>query len=95
MNNLSSLIDGLNPLSQGNILLYWFWLMASSATLVAAWRARRYMTRFLCFVLYEVMQVGLFMSWSVTKALMTTFWLPSLLMSVVVIGTTFYITSEN
>jgi hypothetical protein len=95
MDSLSSLIDDFNPLSQGNILLYWFWLMIYSVTLVAAWRARRSMTRFLCFILNTIMQVGLFISWSMTKVLMTTFWLPTLLMSLAVIGTTFYITREN
>jgi DMSO reductase anchor subunit len=95
MDYMSSLIDDLNPLSRGNILLYWFWLMVYSATFVAAWRARRSMTRFLCFVLNQIMGVGLFMSWSLTKGLMETFWLPTVLMSVAVIGTTFYITREN
>ena len=95
MNYLSSLSDDLNPLSGGNVLLYWFWLMIYCVTLVAAWRARRSMTRFLCFVLNQIIGVGLFMSWSETRALMATFWLPTLLMSVAVIGTTFYVTREN
>jgi hypothetical protein len=95
MSYLSSLIDNLNPLSQGNILLYWFWLMIYSGTFVVAWRARRSMIRFLCFVLNQIMGVSLFISWSMTKVLMTTFWLPTLLMSLAVIGTTFYVTREN
>ncbi len=95
MDYLSSLIDGLNPLSRGNILLYWFWLMVYSATFVLAWRGRRAMTRFLCFFLNQIMQLGLFMSWSLTTVLMATFWLPTLLLSVAVIGTTFYITRED
>jgi len=95
MNNLSSLIGDLNPLSQGNVLLYWFWLMIYSVTLVATWRAHRSMTRFLCLVLNTIMGVNLFISWSITKVLITTFWLPTLLMSLAVIGTTFYVTREN
>jgi hypothetical protein len=95
ISQIQSLYDQLNPFSTGNIILYYAWLMIYSATLVATWRAHRSATRLLAFLLNQVMQIGVFLSWSLTIVLAATFWLPSLLLSIAVIGTTFYVLRER
>jgi hypothetical protein len=95
ISQIQSLYDQLNPFSTGNIILYYAWLMIYSATLVATWRAQRSATRLLAFLLNQVMQIGVFLSWSLTIVLAATFWLPSLLLSIAVIGTTFYVLRER
>ena len=82
--------DELNPFNTGNLILYYTWLVIYSATLVASWRAHGVKTRFVCFVLNQVLQVGVFMSWSLTLLLAVTYWLPSLLTALTVILLTFY-----
>ena len=95
VSQLQSIYDQLNPFSTGNIILYYAWLLIYSTTLVATWRARRAGTRFLAFLLNQVMQVGVFLSWSLTVVLAVTFWLPSLLLCIAVIATTFYVLREQ
>ena len=95
IHQIQSLYDQLNPFSTGNIVLYYVWLMVYSTTLVATWRAQRAPTRFLAFILNQLMQVGVFLSWSLTVVLAATYWLPSLLLCIAVVATTFYVLGER
>ena len=83
--------DEVNPFNTANLVLYYAWLVLYSATLVAAWRAHGVKTRFVCFVINQALQIGIFMSWSLTILLAVTYWLPSLLTFLAVIAITFYL----
>ena len=95
LSQFQSLYDELNPFSTGNLVLYYAWLMIYSATLIASWRAPSAGARLLAFILNQVMQVGVFLSWSLTVILAATFWVPSLLLSIAVAATTFYVLRER
>lgn len=85
------IFDEMNPFNTGNLVLYYTWLVIYSATLIAAWRAHGVKTRFVCFVVNQALQIGVFMSWSLTVLLAVTYWLPSLLTFVAVVAVTFYL----
>jgi hypothetical protein len=84
-------LDQMNPFNTGNLVLYYTWLVIYSATLIAAWRAHGVKTRFVCFVINQALQIGVFMSWSLTVLLAVTYWLPSLLTFIAVVAVTFYL----
>ncbi len=95
IDQLQSFYDQLNPFSTGNIVLYYVWLVAYSATLVSTWRARSTWSRLFSFIANQVLQIGVLMSWSLTAILAVHFWLPSLLIFVAVVSTTFYVLRER
>ncbi len=88
---IQRLYDEVNPYSTANLILYFAWLVGYSMTMVAAWRARSVWTRFICFVLNQALQVGIFMSWSLTLLLALSFWLPTLLVFAGVVSSTYYV----
>jgi hypothetical protein len=89
--SIQRIYDEVNPFSTGNLILYYTWLVIYSATLIAAWRAHGVKTRFVCFVVNQALQIGVFMSWSLTVLLAVTYWLPTLLTFLAVIAITFYL----
>jgi fumarate reductase subunit C len=82
--------DQLNPFSLGNLVFYFVWLTVYSFTLVAVWRSGRAWARFVCFVVNQVLSVGVLISLTLTALLAYTYWLPSALVFLGVGGTTFY-----
>jgi hypothetical protein len=88
---LQRIYDEINPFSTGNLVLYYVWLVTYSATLIAAWRAPGVKTRFVCFVVNQALQIGVFMSWSLTVLLAVTHWLPTLLTFLAVVAVTLYL----
>jgi hypothetical protein len=91
VSQVQRVFDQMNPFNTGNLILYYTWLVIYSATLIAAWRAHGVKTRFVCFVINQALQIGVFMSWSLTVLLAITYWLPSLLTFVAVVAVTFYL----
>jgi hypothetical protein len=90
VSQVQRVFDQMNPFNTGNLVLYYTWLVIYSATLIAAWRAHGVKTRFVCFVINQALQIGVFMSWSLTVLLAVTYWLPTLLTFVAVVAVTFY-----
>ena len=82
--------DQLNPFSLGNLVFYFVWLTVYSFTLGAVWRSHRAWVRFICFVVNQVLSVGVLISLTLTALLAYTYWLPSALVILGVGGTTFY-----
>src|SRR5437667_3018256 len=87
----SRFLDQLNLFSLGNIVFYFVWLTIYSFTLVAVWRSHRAWLRFICFVINQVLSIGVLISWSLTALLAYTYWLPSALVFFGIGGTTFYL----
>jgi hypothetical protein len=92
---IQRIYDEVNPFRTGNLVLYYIWLVLYSFTLIAAWRAHGVRTRFACFVVNQALQIGVFISWSLTVLLAVTYWLPSLLTFVAVVGIAFYVLRER
>ena len=78
--------DQLNPFSTGNIVYYFTWLTVYSLTLVAVWRSQRAWVRLICFVINQVLSIGVAISYVMTALLAYTYWLPSVLVLVGVAG---------
>ena len=70
--------DELNPYNDGNLVLYFAWLVVYTYTAVAIWRSRRPWFRFLCFLVNQMFSVGVIMSWTLTGLLAYTYWRESL-----------------
>ena len=87
----TSFFDQLNPFSLGNLVSYFVWLTIYSFTLVAVWRSHWAWLRLVCFVVNQVLSIGVFISWSLTLLLAYTYWLPSALIFLGMAGTTFYL----
>jgi hypothetical protein len=71
---LDRLIDQLNPLSSGNLLLYFVTVFVYSYTSIAVWLARRASWRFLCFIINQIFSFGVFVSWTVAVVISVTYW---------------------
>jgi|SRR6185369_11616838 len=71
---LDRLIDQLNPLSSGNLVLYFVTVFVYSYTSVAVWLARRASWRFLCFLINQLFSFGVFVSWTVAVVISFTYW---------------------
>jgi hypothetical protein len=95
LRDLVGFFDQLNPFSLGNIVFYFAWLTVYSFTMVAVWRSRRGWFRFVCFLLNQVLSIGILISWSLTLLLAYTYWLPSVLVFLGIAGTTFYLFREK
>ena len=91
LRELTGFFDQLNPFSLGNLVFYFFWLTIYSFTLVAVWRSHRAWVRFICFVINQILSIGVLISWSLTVLLAYTYWLPSALVFLGVTGTTFHL----
>src|SRR5215470_18619850 len=91
VSQVQRIFDQMNPFNTGNLILYYTWLVIYSTTLIAAWRAHGVKTRFVCFVVNQALQIGVFMSWSLTVLLAVTYWLPTVLTFVAVVAVTFYL----
>ena len=78
---LDRVIDQLNPLSSGNLLLYFVTIFVYSYTSVAVWLARRASWRFLCFIVNQIFSFGVFVSWTVAVVITYTYWQYSLAMA--------------
>jgi len=91
LQNLSSLVDQLNPFSLGNRIIYFTWLALYSFTLVATWRSRHPWLRLVCLVTSQLFSIGVLISWSLAILLAYTYWLASALLVVAVAGSTFYL----
>ncbi len=78
---LDRLIDQLNPLSSGNLLLYFVTVFVYSYTSVAVWLARRSSWRFLCFIINQIFSFGVFVSWTVAVVISITYWRYALAMA--------------
>lgn len=87
----TSFFDQLNPFSLGNLVFYFVWLTIYSFTLVAVWRSHLAWVRLVCFVVNQVLSVGVLISWSLALLLAYTYWLPSALDFLGIAGTTFYL----
>ena len=83
--------DQLDPFSLGNLVYYFTWLTIYSVTLVAVWRSHRAWLRFICFVINQVLSIGVVISYTLTALLAYTYWLPSALVFFGAGGTTFYL----
>jgi hypothetical protein len=88
---LAGFFDQLNPFSLGNLVFYFAWLAIYSFTMVAVWRSHRAWVRFICFVINQVLSIGVLISWSLTVLLAYTYWLPSALVFLGVTGSTIYL----
>jgi hypothetical protein len=71
---LDRIIDQFNPLSPGNLVLYFVTVFVYSYTAVAVWLARRASWRFLCFIVNQVFSFGVFVSWTVAVVISVTYW---------------------
>jgi hypothetical protein len=78
---LDRVIDQLNPLNPGNLLLYFVTVFVYSYTAVAVWLARRASWRFLCFIVNQVFSFGVFISWTVAVVITYTYWSYALAMA--------------
>jgi hypothetical protein len=83
--------DQLNPFSQGNLAYYFSWLTIYSFTMVAVWRSQRAWVRFVCFLVNQVLSVGVAISYVLTALLAYTYWLPSAFVLFGVGGLSFYL----
>ena len=70
--------DELNPYNDGNLVLYFAWLVVYTYTAVAIWRSRRPWFRGLCFLVNQLFSVGVILSWTLTGLLAYTYWRESL-----------------
>ncbi len=93
--NIVDVFDQLNPFSLPNRITYFTWLTLYSFTMVVVWRARRSWVRFICFLLNQLLSVGVVISWSLTLLLAYTYWLPSALVVVGVSGGSLYLFREK
>lgn len=89
--SLTGFFDQLNPFSMGNLVFYFAWLVIYSFTMVAVWRSHRAWVRFICFVINQVLSIGVLISWSLTVLLAYTYWLPSALVFLGVTSSTIYL----
>ncbi len=91
LRGIQDVFDQLDPFSFGNRIVYFCWLALYSFTLVAVWRSRHSWVRLLCFVLNQVLSIGVVISWSLTVLLAYTYWMPSAAMFVTIAGGTLYL----
>lgn len=62
LGSFRAMVDQLNPLSKGNVTLYFVWLTLYIVTATAVWRAERRWLRGICFLLNQVFSVGVLIS---------------------------------
>ena len=91
LREFTGFFDRLNPFSLSNLVFYFAWLAIYGFTLVAVWRSHLAWVRFVCFVINQVLSIGVLISWSLTVLLAYTYWLPSALVFLGVTGSTFYL----
>jgi hypothetical protein len=91
LRGVQDVFDQLDPFSLGNRIVYFCWLGLYSFTLVVVWRSRHSWVRFLCFLLNQILSVGVVISWSLTVLLAYTYWLPSAVIFVTIAGAALYL----
>ena len=77
MDFATRLVDQLNPLSDGNVVLYFITVFVYVYTFIAVWLARHAAWRLFCLVFNRVFSFGVFSSWATD-----TYWRYALAMAV-------------
>ncbi|WP_119458747.1 hypothetical protein [Rhodospirillaceae bacterium SYSU D60014] len=70
----TGVLDQLNPFSLGNLILYFAWLIIFTFTGIAVWRSGIPWLRLICFLVNQVVSVGVLLSWTLTGLLAYTYW---------------------
>jgi hypothetical protein len=78
LGSFRAMVDQLNPLSKGNVTLYFVWLTLYIVTATAVWRAERRWVRGICFVLNQVFSVGILISLLNVVVPAIYFWMESI-----------------
>jgi len=87
--HITNIFDQLDPFSEGNIALFFAWLVVFTFTTVAIWRAPWPWFRLVCFAANQCVSVGVLMSWTLTVLLAYTFWQSALAVLVGTAGASF------
>lgn len=67
-------LDQLNPFGLGNLILYFAWLIIFTFTGIAVWRCGVPWLRLVCYLINQVVSVGVLLSWTLTGLLAYTYW---------------------
>jgi hypothetical protein len=82
MDFFNRVVDQLNPLSDGNVVLYFITVFVYVYTFVAVWLARHAAWRLFCLVFNQIFSFGVFSSWATAMVITYTFWRYALAMAV-------------
>ena len=74
-------VDQLNPLSDGNVTLYFVTVFVYVYTFVAIWLARFAAWRLFCFVFNQLFTFGVFSSWATAVIITYEYWRYSIAMA--------------
>lgn len=91
LGSFRAMVDQLNPLSKGNVTLYFVWLSLYVITATAVWRADRRWVRGICFVLNQVFSVGVLISLLNVVVPAIYFWVESIATAVVAFACTAFL----
>lgn len=76
------LVDQLNPLSEGNLVLYFVTVFVYVYTFIAIWLARHAAWRLFCLVFNQIFSFGVFSSWATAMVISYAYWRYALGMAV-------------
>lgn len=82
MDYLSRVIDQANPLSDGNVALYFVTVFVYVYTFISVWLARSAAWRLFCLVFNQIFSFGVFSSWTAATFITYTYWRYSIAMAV-------------
>ena len=85
------LFEQANPYNNGNLAVYFSWLVVYVATWIAVWRSSRAWFRFICFIANQVFSIGIVISWSLAVLIAVRYWVPSLVLALLTAGLTLYL----
>jgi hypothetical protein len=74
MDFATRLVDQLNPLSNGNVVLYFITVFVYVYTFIAIWLARYAAWRLFCLVFNQIFSFGVFSSWATAVVITYTYW---------------------